>query len=395
VDQVVPQQKCFWDCQRRAAAAILALLLVIIEAAGCGGGATGNTGGNGPPPPSFTAIDAPGAGTTTPQGTFGVGVTANDNVIGYFVDAGGVFHGFVRTSIGEFATIDAPGAEQAANYGTLVTAMNTPGEVTGYYVDSNGFYHSYLVSTGGTMTEFDPMNSTGSDAFCINDNGEIAGGVIDANGNHGFIRNADGSFTLLDPTGNPTGILAVLPYGINASGAVAGVYIDANSVHHGFTRDSSGNFSLLDAPGAGTASGEGTEPDGINAGGVIVGGIDVGVVNGVGTTHSFLRTADGTYTVFDPPQSGAHTSFAEGINDDGVIVGEYRDANLVRHGYLRQANGTFTSFDEPDAAQLPLSSTNLGTTPRSINADGAVAGLYTDTNGVRHAFIGVNLTNAP
>ena len=61
--------------------------------------------------------------------------------------------------------------------------------------------------------------------------------------------------------------------------------------------------------------------------------------------------------------------------------------NLVRHGYLRQLDGTFVSFDEPNAAQLPLSSTNLGTIPRSINATGEVAGLYTDANGVRHGFI--------
>jgi hypothetical protein len=50
-------------------------------------------------------------------------------------------------------------------------------------------------------------------------------------------------------------------------------------------------------------------------------------------------------------------------------------------------DGTFVSFDEPNAAQLPLSNTNLGTLPRSINAGGAVAGLYSDANGVRHAFI--------
>jgi len=143
----------------------------------------------------------------------------------------------------------------------------------------------------------------------------------------------------------------------------------------------------LDAPGAGTAANEGTEPVAINANGVIVGGINVGVINGVGTTHSVIRNADGSYTVFDPPQSGAHTSFANAINDSGMVVGEYRDANLVRHGYLRQPNGTFTSFDDPDAAQLPLSNTNLGTIPRSINANGAVAGLYSDANGVRHAFI--------
>jgi hypothetical protein len=68
-------------------------------------------------------------------------------------------------------------------------------------------------------------------------------------------------------------------------------------------------------------------------------------------------------------------------------VGTYRDANLVRHGYLRQPDGNFVSFDDPNAAQLPLSATDDGTVPLSINANGAVAGFYADANGVRHGFI--------
>jgi probable HAF family extracellular repeat protein len=96
---------------------------------------------------------------------------------------------------------------------------------------------------------------------------------------------------------------------------------------------------------------------------------------------------DETDTIFDPPQSGAHSSLAEAINDSGTVVGTYRDANLVRHGYLRQPDGTFVSFDDPNAAQLPLSITDLGTNPRGINANGTVVGFYADANGVRHGFI--------
>jgi uncharacterized membrane protein len=119
-----------------------------------------------------------------------------------------------------------------------------------------------------------------------------------------------------------------------------------------------------------------------------VGGIAVGDVNGVvGTSHSLMLATDGTYTIFDPPQAGAHSSLAEAINDSGAVAGTYRDANLVRHGYLRQPNGTFVSFDDPQAAQLPLSATHEGTVPFSINANGAVVGYYADANGVRHGFI--------
>jgi uncharacterized membrane protein len=180
----------------------------------------------------------------------------------------------------------------------------------------------------------------------------------------------------------------VIPNQINASGAVTGTYIDNNGVYHGFLRDPSGSITILDAPGAGTAAEQGTELRGVNTSGTIAGGISVGTVNGVvGASHSLVLVTSGTYTIFDPPQAGAHSSIAEAINDSGAVVGTYRDANLVRHGYLRQPDGTFISFDDPEAAQLPLSTTDDGTNPRSINANGVVVGFYADANGVRHGFI--------
>jgi hypothetical protein len=368
--------------QKKVALAILAAALTALLAA-CGGGSSAGAGS--PPPPAFTNVNAPGAGTTSLEGTFGEGIDAQGDIAGYFIDANGIFHGFRRNSGGTIATVDAPGAALTQNSGTFIRAMNASGQATGYYSDRQGFLHSFLLSPQGTLTEFDPPNSNGSTGLSINDDGAVAGAVIDANGDHGFVRAAGGTFTLFDPTGNPAQVQAIYPYGININGAIAGMYTDTNGVYHGFLRDASGTLTILDVPGAGTLMNEGTEPDSMNSQGVIVGGINVGVINGVNTTHSFIRAADGTYTVFDPPQSPS--SFAESINDTGVVLGEYRDENLVRHGYLRSADGSITSFDDPEAAQLPLSSTNMGTTPQSINENGAVTGLYSDANGVRHAFI--------
>lgn len=364
---------------------LFVLVLVFgLGAGGCGGGSSGTQ--NSPPPsPTFTTIDAPGAGTASGEGTFGPGINASGETVGYYIDANGVVHGFIRSSGGTMTTVDAPGAGTALNLGTIVMAVNTSGEVTGYYADSNGVLHSYIESSAGTLTEFDPPNSIGSDAFCINDSGDVAGGLLDANGDHGFVRAADGTFSVIDPTGDASQVKAVIPTQINAGGSIAGYFTDTSSVYHGFLRDSNGTITILDAPGAGTAADEGTEIVDMNTGGVMVGGIAVGIINGVNTTHSLMVAADGTYTVFDPPQ--AVSSFAEGINDNDVIVGEYRDANLVRHGYVRQADGTFVSFDDPNAAQLPTTSVHIGTDPRRINLSGTIVGLYSDSAGVRHGFI--------
>jgi hypothetical protein len=340
-----------------------------------------------PPPPTFTNIDVPGAGGTTPQGTFGLGLDANGDVVGYFIDENYNIHGFIRDSGGAITTVDAPGTGAGPGSRTEVTGINSSGEAVGSYSDAQHISHSFIRTSGGMLTEFDPPNTTGSDAFCINDGGDVAGGVSDVNGRHGFVRAADGSFAIFDPTGNASQVSTVLPDQINASGAIAGTYLDTNSVNHGFFRDANGTETVFDATGAGTASGEGTQAYGMNSSGVVVGEVTTGFVGVVATTHSYIRNTDGTFTVFDPPMAGPSGSIADGINDSGTIIGEFRDANLINHGYLRNADGTFVVLDDPSAAQLPDSPTNLGTVPRRINASGAVAGLFSDSAGLRHAFI--------
>jgi hypothetical protein len=388
VDPAIRQPESIRREERRGTIVLAATFVVLLfgmQEAGCGGGSSSMPGAGGQPPPQvFTTIDVAAAGTSSEQGTIGLAVNLTGTVAGNFADSNSFLHGFIRSAAGVITTVDAPGN---GNLSTEIVAIDGSGDTVGYYFDSQNVEHSLLRSADGTITTFDPPNSS-SGAQSINDGGTVAGGFVDANGAHGYLRAPDGTLTAFDPTGSGGQIEIVIPNQINASGAVAGTYTDTDGVRHGFLRDPSGSITILDAPGAGTVAEEGTVMVGMNASGTIVGGIDVGTVNGVvGTTHSLVLATDGTYTVFDPPQSGAHSSLAEAINDSGVVVGEYRDANLVRHGYMRQADGTVASFDDPDAAQLPLSTTNQGTDPRSINANGAVAGFYTDANGVRHGFI--------
>jgi hypothetical protein len=385
VDQVV-RQPDYFRCQKHRRTTLLAggLLGLLCVQMGCGGGSSGTPGGGGTPPQAFTTIDVADAGTSDEQGTFAMVGNLSGEVAGYYIDSNGFFHGFIRNAAGAITTVD-PSVN--GNSGTVIDAIDGAGDTAGYYFDSQNAEHSFVRSSGGTITTFDPPNST-SDAQSMNDSGTVAGGFVDANGAHGYLRASDGTITTFDPTGSGTQIEIIYPYQINASGAVTGTYIDNNGVRHGFLREPSGSITILDSPGAGTSAEQGTELLGINASGTIAGGISVGTVNGVvGTSHSLVLATDETDTIFDPPQSGAHSSLAEAINDSGTVVGTYRDANLVRHGYLRQPDGTFVSFDDPNAAQLPLSITDLGTNPRGINANGTVVGFYADANGVRHGFI--------
>jgi len=361
-------------------AGTVAPLLIFV---GCGSG--GAQRQSSPPGHQFTNFDVPQAGTASGQGTYSLEINANGDVTGYYIDANFGSHAFIRSSAGSFTVFDAPGANTMSICGTEVTSINSRGETAGFFCDTNGLEHSFFRDASGTITTFDPAGTSGAQS--LNDSGTVAGGYVDAFGAHGYLRAPDGTFTTFDPTGDPSEVRIVIPYHINASGTTAGMYTDTSGVYHGFLLDSNGTITILDAPGAGTGSGMGTEIVDMNASGTTVGAINVGVVNGVGTTHSLMRTADGTYTIFDPPQANGVSSYAYGINDSGAIVGTYRNASLVRHGYVREPDGSFVTLDDPDAAALTYSVTNLGTTPLSINAAGVVVGLFTDAAGIRHGFI--------
>jgi len=69
---------------------LLALCLALCTLGGLGGSARD-------PRPTYITFDAPGAGTDPGQGTTPNGIDAQGAVVGWYVDAGNVNHGFLRT----------------------------------------------------------------------------------------------------------------------------------------------------------------------------------------------------------------------------------------------------------------------------------------------------------
>ena len=63
--------------------------------------ATGAPAGSG----RFVTIDPPGSTSTAPSG-----ITPDGTIAGYYADASGVQHGFLRTPTGSFTTFDPPGS---------------------------------------------------------------------------------------------------------------------------------------------------------------------------------------------------------------------------------------------------------------------------------------------
>jgi hypothetical protein len=75
-------------------------------------------------PASFTTFTAPGAGTKSGQGTFGISINDSADVTGFYVNSGSydkqtaVYHGFVRSASGTFTQFDVSGAGTKAGQGT-------------------------------------------------------------------------------------------------------------------------------------------------------------------------------------------------------------------------------------------------------------------------------------
>jgi uncharacterized membrane protein len=149
---------------------------------------------------------------------------------------------------------------------------------------------------------------------------------------------------------------------------MVGAYTDTSKPGkiHGFL-DNAGVFTTIDYPGAAA-----TLAWGINDSGLIVGDY----IDTKNVEHGFLDNA-GVFTAID--YSGASGTAALGINSAGDIVGIWLDAAQNSHGFLL-SGGVFTSLDYPLA-------TITGTVASGINDVGQIAGTFFDGSGASHGFI--------
>jgi hypothetical protein len=367
---------------------------------------------------TITAIDEPSAGTGELEGTEAFGINASGVITGAYSNQNGgesglLTHGYVRAAGGTFTSFDAPDAgtspEPGQTMGTVGIGIDTAGDVVGLYSDKYDALHGFLREAGGTLTEFDDPSaptgdtSLGTVALAINDSGQIAGFYIAGVASavyHGFLRSASGTYTTIDApgagTGGSGGRQGTIAMAMNASGGVAGFYIDSSYNTHGFIY-SGGSTTSFDVSGASSTAGSlfgGTIPFSIDAAGDVVGSY----TDSSSIRHGFLRTASGTVTSFDAP--GANTTSVTGLvggtfptNIDptgSYITGVYSDSTGLVHGFVYSlpltASAAFTTFSAPNAATSLTSFYVTGTIGFAANASGTVVGSYLDSSEVAHGF---------
>lgn len=316
----------------------------------------------------FVTFDPPGSFFTVPSG-----ITLDGRITGYFGDASGVQHGFLRTPSGTFVIFDPPGSVR-----TLPTDLDPAGEITGAYCDTASCapQHGFVRDAAGAFVTFNapgtsasieaPIWNTGGPPPSINLQGTIAGTYSDAHlTEHGFILSKSGALTTIDaPNALSTEVLA-----INPSGVVVGDLCNSTHCGIGFVRTPDGSFNTINTPGASCG---GSIATGVNPAGAIVG---MTYDSSCTTPLAYLRSPDGKITTFAIP--GALTFAPQAINLTGLITGWFYDAAGLFHAFLRSPNGMVTTIDVPDS---------FGTLGLGINSAGVIIGIYLDAGGAYHGF---------
>lgn len=121
-----------------------------------------------------------------------------------------------------------------------------------------------------------------------------------------------------------------IAWGVNRSGTIVGVYMDASSIYHGFVRASDGTVRTVDVDGSPY-----TQLMGINTRGDIVGFYQDPADY---ILKGFVLHADGEFVAVSPADA-ANGSYPYRITDDGRIVGWYMDANDRTIGFLATPEG--------------------------------------------------------
>ncbi len=209
----------------------------------------------------------------------------------------------------------------------------------------------------------------------INDRGDFILVWDDQSGNfHSELGSTlQPGFTPLDPPG------AVSTYGVTVTNRrlVAGTYVDAAGAQHGFTW-SGGVFRTVDVPGAVVTQapfefgpGLGTSAYGVNERGVVAGQYS----DAAGVGHGFLADG-GSVTTFDAPGAAAVPGFFGGtqilrINDARQIAGNYGAGPELadHHPFFIQSGGRFTTIPSPPGSEFGQA---LG-----LSSNGVVTGFFT------------------
>ena len=170
----------------------------------------------------FREFDVPGALDTIPLGINNAGDFAGSVILS---DLSQPAFLSLSENIIMFSVPDATA--------TLAYSLNSSQQALGYYIDAAGATHGYLRASDGTLTfPIDPADSTGTVLFGNNDLNWVVGRYADSSGvTHGLFFETPNDMLVFDYPG-AAGFTSL--NGINQNGYICGRYLDAAGLAHGF-----------------------------------------------------------------------------------------------------------------------------------------------------------------
>ena len=291
---------------------------------------------------NVTLIDYPGAPKST---TTAYGVNNFGTVAGMYEDLAVGFRVFTLTN-GVYATVDPPGSVN----GSSLVSLNNAGQIVGFSNTATPpDYGSLYLATKGVYSAFPPSGTTlppGGSVSFYNDKGAIGGQTSTG----GFITQGGTVITITPPDGGNVSVNT-----INNSNQAVGGYFPAKPPSPTANQEgfffSNGVFTPIYVPGSAV-----TYANGISDNGVVVGSYNLAQVfptNGVPYVPVLGFTyLNGVYTSYSVP--GATRTELNAINDSGEVAGYEGDALDNRHGFV-----AFATTSVPEPATFLLFGTGL------------------------------------
>jgi hypothetical protein len=258
--------------------------------------------------------------------------------------------------------------------------INNAGTIAGYFGSGapGSPNKGYTVVSPFSQASFTNENFPGSvqtQVTGINGAGNTVGFWVDASGaNHGFTDIGNIFTNVDDPLSTSAPIFTQL-LGLNNSGEAVGFYNDVNGNANGFAYNTSlATFTPVDPPDATMSAATALN----NAGEVA--GFLTSSING--DTYGYLDM-NNAFQIFLFPGS-TFTQFF-GINNEGLVVGDYTDSNGNTHGLVfNSVTDVWQTVDDPFAVTGP----GNGTIINGINDNGQIVGFYVNAEGSTIGLVG-------
>jgi hypothetical protein len=282
-----------------------------------------------------------------------------------------------------FINFDFPGAAG----GTTANAINNTGSIVGFGNDGAGNLTNFIRNPNGTFTLLTPPLGIADMANGIN----TAKLVVGVTGTNAFSLPFGGSVGLL-PAANPGHTGSEAAFGVNDNGLIVGQYADTSTgTTPGFVYNGKA-FTILNpvAPVGGVLV---VNAQGINNNGLLTGFYTTDnttpPVDGNEPQHGFFYdTKTNKFTLpTDPSVPNFFTVQLLSVNDHDLAAGYYQDKTGNQHGLLYDFNsGKYLFLDDPAAAVVNGIVTTQIT---GINDGGILTGFYVGADGIAHGFEGV------